>query len=186
MDSVTVSGLFCDLIIPLGWFQQSDSNIDNSISRHKENYNRLQIVLGMDDHYSRDLHEEESGLTAEIQRLDFKINVVLSLVSQLITTRSELPKTVGVSLSYGSLSFETEVDSWSSGMIQTFELFLDVRYPMPLIFNGRVESVENRPDNTFIISVALEPFFEEFKELLEKYIFRCHRRHIAKLKKTTI
>ncbi len=186
MENTTTGGLSCDLIVPLGWFQRSASSEGDCSSRHKENFNRLQIVLGMDDHYSRDIHEEESGLTAEIQRLDFKINVVLGLVAQLVTARSEFPRSVSLSLGAGMLNFEIERNVLSSGMALTFELFLDVRYPMPVIFNGRIESVESKTDQISTIKVVLEVFPDEFKELLEKYIFRCHRRHVARLKKSNI
>lgn len=176
------SGLFCALNIPLGWSQMMGEEGSSSVTLSQENINRLQVILGLDDYSSRDLHDEETGLAAEIQRLDFKINIILGLVAQLVTVRSELPAPVHVTLSANLLVFEPFENRPPEGAMLALELFLDKRYPFPLVLRGRVESAPQSLE----INVMLEPFSAAFQELLEKYIFRCHRRHIARLKKSSV
>lgn len=176
------SGLFCDLNIPFCWSQITSEEANNFGNLSQENINRLHTILGLDDGYSRDLHDEEAGLAAEIQRLDFKINIILGMVAQLVSVRSELPPAVSVTLSAENLIFESTVNTPPQGAMLALELFLDKRYPFPLVFHGRVEAVPH----TAGINVILEPSPPVFQELLEKYIFRCHRRHIASLRKNTV
>lgn len=182
MAEITVSGLSCDLNVPFSWSPMSGYKGCGAAVLAQENINRLQVILGLDDYSSHDLHDDEKGLAAEIQRLDFKINIILGLVAQLVTARSELPAPVHVTLSANLLVFETSENRPPKGAMLALELFLDKRYPFPLVLRGRVESAPQSLE----INVMLEPFSAAFQELLEKYIFRCHRRHIARLKKSSV
>lgn len=186
MDSTVTGGLFCNLVIPFGWYPQTGSESDSVTTVERKNVERLQVIFGMDDHCSRESHEEEPGLSAEIQRLDFKINIILGLVAQLVERRSELPPPLPVALSTKALYVDFGRDAPPCGEMLTLELFLDSRYPFPLVFNGKVEATEGDFSQVGRASVLLEPLPSDFQELLEKYIFRCHRRHIANLKKNTI
>ncbi len=182
MTEMAVNGLFCNLNIPLGWSQMTGEVEINPVALAQENINRLQVILGLDDYSSRDLHDEETGLAAEIQRLDFKINIILGLVAQLATVRNELPTSVPVTLSADVLNFELSGNSPPQGAMLALELFLDKRYPFPLVFHGRVDTAFECSG----VNVILVPFPTAFQELLEKYIFRCHRRHIARLKNNSL
>lgn len=182
MAEITVSGLSCDLNIPFSWSQMSVDMGCGAAVLAQENINRLQVILGLDDYSSHDVHDDEKGLAAEIQRLDFKINIILGLVAQLVTTRSELPLPVPVTLSADILVFNSSENVPPQGAMVALQLFLDKRYPFPLVFHGRVETVAHAAGT----NVILEPSPPVFQELLEKYIFRCHRRHIASLKKNTV
>lgn len=180
MSEISVSGLSCQLSLPLSWSVMADEAAPLSQAVEQQNLNRLHIILGLDDSSLRELHEEESGLVAEIQRLDFKINIVLELVSHLVTAGRALPEAVSATLSHGALVWESGKDVPPQGARIELELFFDLRFPFPLVLHGRVESLDSQSSK---VTVVFDPFPESIQEMLEKYVFRCHRRHIARLKK---
>lgn len=177
-----LGGLSCKLNLPLRWSQQmaAESSVDE-----QNNLSRMQIILSLDDS-SRELQDADSDVAAEIHRLDFKINMILEMVAHLVTVGEGLPATLSVTLSPDHLVFDTTAEPPSQGLSVTLELFPDPRFPFPLLLPGKVAAVESLTSRSSRVRVVFAPFYEPFQELLEKYIFRCHRRHIARLKKSAI
>jgi hypothetical protein len=185
-----LGGLSCKADLPLRWSLLPDNKQETSAaekgglsqSSEQNNLNRLQVILGLDES-ARELHEDDSGVAAEIQRLDFKMNVLLELVSCLITTDREGIETCSVSLSPRLILWDAWQEPPPEGARITVELFLDLRFPFPLILHGCVAALSGSAPCQ--VRVVLDPFSEALQEMLEKFIFRCHRRHIARLKKSS-
>lgn len=190
MSEITeLGGLSCKFNLPLSWSVLPDTAADvqgdYSQTAEQNNLNRLQVILGLDD-TSRDFHEDESGVAAEIQRLDFKINILLEMVSHLVTAGQGVPEPLSVTLSSRHLLWESCNEAPPQGERVAVTLFLDLRFPFPLVLHGRVESVAGEIPQSCKVRVVLDPCSESLQEMLDKYIFRCHRRHIARLKKSGV
>lgn len=171
-------GLSCRVSLPLAW---SPLTAESGVGE-QSNPGRLQIILGLDDS-SRDLQDGESDLAVEIQRLDFKINMILEMVSHLVTMGRPLPPAHEITLSSGHLIFETAHEPPRQGMALAVELFPEPRFPFPLVLTGRAVTIDSDSRGGSRITVLFDPFPEPFQGLFEKYIFRCHRRHVARMKK---
>jgi hypothetical protein len=180
-----LGGLSCTLELPLGWSLLAVGEGGYSQSTEQKNFNRLQVILGLDES-PRELHEEESGVAAEIQRLDFKINILLEMVSHLVTVGKSSPEPLSFTLSSQLLLWDSCKEVPPQGARVAVDLFLDPRFPFPLVLQGRVDAVERVTPSSCKVRVVLDPCSESLQEMLEKYIFRCHRRHIARLKKSAV
>lgn len=183
MSEAAVSGLSCQLNLPLAWTLIQEGGYPPAIEQN--NLSRLQIILGLDD-ASRDLGDDDSDIAAEIQRLDFKINIVLELVAQLVVSGRQRPATVPVTLNPSWVVFGSADDAPSPGARVAIELYLDQRFPFPFVLHGVADSVDKDASGSRCSKVVLEPFSDSVQELFEKYIFRCHRRHVARLKKSAL
>ncbi len=182
----STSGLSCQLTFPLRCYLTVAGQGDSAQLLEQKNINRFQAILGLGEATSREFHEEDGGVVAEIHRLDFKINIVLELVSQLVAAGKDLPEPVSATLSSNTLIWVSSDNPPPQGAGVTLELYLDLRFLFPVIFQGRVKSLECFSPHASKIGVVFDPLPEPLQVMLEKYIFRCHRRHIAKLKKSTI
>ena len=146
------------------------------------NINRLNIILNLNETHPHDLDEESPGLAREFQRIDLKINVILEMVGQLILQGGTLPEPVSINLNPHYIEWHESASSLELDQRVKLELFPDMRVPFPLVFCGKIESIsaaDNKQDN---IKIRLDPLDEPFLELLEKYIFRCHRRDVARMR----
>lgn len=184
MSEAETGGLSCKLNLPLKWYSLAESDAVHAQTAEQNNLSRLHTILGLDDS-ARELHEDDSGVAAELQRLDFKINTVLELVAQLVVARGALPDPVAVTLTPALLSFDLSRDLPAPGERVVVELFLDPRFPFPLILRGWVASVVAADLPDYSVRVVFDTLSESLREMLEKYIFRCHRRHIARRKKNS-
>lgn len=184
MSEAEAGGLSCKLNLPLKWSSLAEGGAVYTQTAEQNNLSRLHTILGLDD-AARESHEDDSGVAAELQRLDFKINTVLELVAQLVVSREALPDPVAVTLTPAILSFDLTHDLPAPGETVVLDLFLDPRFPFPLILRGKIESVMAVDPPRYSVRVVLDPLSDPLQEMFEKYIFRCHRRHIARLKKNS-
>ncbi len=169
----------CPLNVPFEW--QVIAEGDDIASAHEgNNFSRLQVIQGLEE-VSSESFDEFPGLASEIQRIDFKMNVLLELVGVIATKELMIPPSVSILLSSSAVQWQTP-QSLKEGVRLQLELFLEMRFPFSLVFSGRVETVTQAEGENSVV-VNLDPQSERVQELLDKYIFRCHRRHIARMKR---
>jgi len=180
-ESSKHSSLSCELIIPFSW-AVTDGMDDNALVLiDADNYSRLQIIQGLEESVS-DALDELPGLAQEIQRMDSKINVLLELVAHIATQDSGLPRATSLVLGADFIQWVSQRPTPELGSELRMELFLERRFPFPLVFSGVVELVSPHHSAAQVL-VKLHSMSGGMQELLEKFIFRCHRRHIARMKR---
>ena len=180
--SEQIDALTCKLTLPIKCTPLELDEVLQMDVITQANINRLNLIINLDEAHNRDLDEESPGLAREFQRIDLKINTILEMVGQLVLQGNVLPEPA-------SLIFNPYYVEWqeSDALLKRdqrvqLELFADMRLPFPLVFHGKVESISPADNNQNNIQVRLDPFDEPFLELLEKYIFRCHRRQVARMR----
>ena len=121
--------------------------------------------------------EEEGAISAEIERLDRKINLVLDLVSQLVYQQLEIPKRCRVTISAKGLAWQESAPP-QVGDVVFVRAYIQHGTPKPLCFYGEVVSTEqDRQNGTCRVRyVGLSSAVENW---LDKLIFRHHRREVA-------
>ncbi|ALP52668.1 hypothetical protein Tel_05620 [Candidatus Tenderia electrophaga] len=181
-EASELSGLFCELSIPFEWTAADKADTATAVTPAEElaNQNCLKIVLGLDD-VSHDANDDVLEVSYELQRLDFKVNVILELVGQLVSQNLSLPARHAVKLGPSSIRWRTQASPAEVGQRLRLKLFPDQRFPFPLCLRGRVATLE-QVEQDWEIRLELDQMHEYTQDLLEKYIFRCHRRHIARMK----
>lgn len=134
------------------------------------NEETLRVILSLDDHHTETVEESELG--PELARIEMRLNLVLELVSQVLAQQLALPRALLVTLSARAATWKAAEPL--AAVPGVLELYVSTRYPRPLQLpalltvkaNGTVEAV----------FTDLGPAAQE---LLERLIFRHHRRQIA-------
>lgn len=134
---------------------------------HEENEKNLRIILALSEYPPE--HSEEFAA------LDFKINIVLELLADLVTHQRTLPPPAEVRLGADGLAWVSPDDNCPGvGDKITVSLYLNPGYPRPLVLQG---TVENCADGRCQMIFSDQP--DGVQVILEKYIFQQHRRQIA-------
>ena len=141
------------------------------------NWEHLQVIAGLDDHGPESL-DDHPALAQELQRLDFKLNVILDMISRLQGAAGDLPARVPVRLSASHLGFTTTAEI-AVGQMLEIELYLYARYVFPIVLFGTVEGVSADHD-VRSVTVRLSALADDAQALYEKSVFRCHRRQVAR------
>jgi hypothetical protein len=119
---------------------------------------------------------EDSPLGRELSRLDAKINLVLLLLGDLRREKPMPPKKPAI-LSARELAWQ-EPDPPSAGERIGIEMFLNIRYPCPLRLQLQVDTMGS-DGWAKGVWVNMDPLLQE---QLQQYIFRAHRRKLARQK----
>ena len=138
----------------------------------------LRSVSAMEEYRSSVVQDDQLGVEADIARLDNKLNVLLSMVSELIKKEHDIPEAVPVLLSVQAIEWWSEKEPMLGENIQ-LELYINNSYPTPLLLSGKVEMVENLEEGIFHVVVNFMGMNEAVTDQFEKFIFRHHRRGVA-------
>jgi hypothetical protein len=170
-------GLSLEQSLPVRWLLLEKPPVSEELAEAEgHNVELLRVVSGLDE-YAPDLSDQEPAVAHELQRLDFKLNVLLRLVGQVYIRLSPIPPDVTVRLS--SEAFEWDcLETLPKDGILRFEIYLNRRYPLPLIAFGHIDAIATIP-NGYRIRTRFLDMGGSVREGLEKIIFQHHRRHVA-------
>lgn len=134
----------------------------------------LRMVAALDEMHI-DTHEEP-GHTHDIARLEFKINMLMDLVGQLLERQLELPPRRHVCINATGMQIDvSEQDTIEPGQLLRLSVFFIEAYPRPVDLFVSISSVS--PHHT--VSGQVLALSESVQDLLERLIFRQHRRNVA-------
>lgn len=169
------SGVACEAPLALRWAQIGPLTDAEFLSMALSNEERLRVINGIDE-FQVESEEDVMEIAVQLQRLEFKINLALDMLSELLLGRAAVPSPTMVSLSPTHLIWHASPAPTVSQYLRA-DLFLHRRYPFPISLTGKVAAVEGDR-----VELTLDPQPDSVKLLLEKFIFRCHRRQIARLR----
>lgn len=153
------------------------------IALEESNLDVLRTLLMLGDYRSE--HGEEPGNTAqELARMDFKLNLVLDLVGEVLSYYHDQPPRVLVRLGMRGVEWEA-AEAPAPGTLVSIDLYLSSRYPRALRVLGRVRSVTPLQQGARTV-VMFEDIGEAVQDVLEKIIFRHHRRRIAHARRSAL
>jgi hypothetical protein len=136
------------------------------------NEETLRVILSFDEHHV-EASDENPEFAHEIQRLETKINLILELVSQVLARQLHLPEALPVRLSAHEIEWQTATAP-ATGSSVLLEIYVCTRYPRPLLLPATVQGFAGGR-----VRAVFDDLGESVQELLEKLIFRHHRRQIA-------
>lgn len=143
----------------------------------RDNVVLLQGVLLVDEQPIIEHDEELSALGQELQRIDHKLNLVLELLSQTLRSWRKLPDPVAVRITADAVQWEAAEGPPEDSAVLV-KLYMNPAVPNPLVVWGTVCSRFVR-DGSGWSEVRFEQLDTQVQELLEKVVFRQHRRQIA-------
>ncbi len=117
--------------------------------------------------------DEHQAQHSELMRLELKLNFLMDLVGQVLTTQLELPVRRKVRLGARGLSWSSE-KAVAVGGLYRVDLYLKPNLPRPLVLFGRIKALEGD-----VVTATFEGISDAVQDGLDKFIFRHHRRAVA-------
>jgi hypothetical protein len=174
-------GLIHEAELPMRWSIVEAKPTGSEVSRAwRRNGQLLQILLASEDHKSS-LLDEQGERSQELQRVEAKLDLLLALVSELVREERAPGQELPLKLGAGGLSWMGSGAAPAPGQYVWIELALDPFLPGPLPLPAKVLEVEKGLE-VFTVLAAFVGQDEELRELLQKVLFRYHRRTVARIK----
>jgi hypothetical protein len=137
----------------------------------------LQAAVAMEEHPARDKNEDLGPLAGELARMDFKLNLVLQLLSRLVH-REPMPPPRPVQFNALGASWTLSGPAPTVGSHGLLRIQLRSSLPQPLELPAEVAGVDGMN-----IKVRFPELSEAVAELIQRLAFLRHRRHIAGVRK---
>jgi hypothetical protein len=147
------------------------------IGLEESNILLLQACISVEEHPARDKNEDLGPLAGEIARLDFKLNLVMQLLSKLVAKHKMPPATTinfnGIGASWTCVGNPPRVGA--DGLLR---VQLRSTLPQPLELPAEVVGVDGST-----AKVKFPGLSEALVELIQRLAFLRHRRQIADVRK---
>jgi hypothetical protein len=161
-------------VMPAAWLPGKPGPRD--LERFAEGNLRLvQAALALQDQPRGEKSEENTSYSADIQRLDMKVNLLLDLMGRLLRANQPVPSAKQVRFnSHGAIVNDRDaaVVSGSEGVL---EIHLLECLPEPLRLAGEVVGMAGEG----AYKIKFPPLGETLSDSIEKLAFRRHRRTVA-------
>jgi hypothetical protein len=175
------NGLIIEDKYPLTWRRLDEAPTSSELTRlFSHNCQILNVLLSLDEK-DHAFEAEQDALTREIKLLDDKLNLVLNMLGQLLARESNLPTALPVCLGPKGLQYLLPAERTAppeSGHLYQLDVFLDSRFPQPVSLVCKM-SLEGNSEAGNLLLAIFQDVGLGVEELLEKFIFRHHRRTIA-------
>ena len=160
-------------VLPVGWAPLSggmDAAVAASVT--ERNVRLLQALAAIEDHGTSEKPDESAP---DLTRLDFKINLLLDLVGQLVVANRPRPAAVAIRFNSQGALWRTSAPLPTAGAQGVVEIHLRDFLAEPLRLVGTLTQVSADGE----VTVRFAPVGEPLADLLERLIFRHHRRQVA-------
>lgn len=178
-----IEGLVYEDKLPLRWTPLAELPAYLELSKYNyQNSQILQVLLSM-DHPSHEIDGDIPALTHDLERLDGKLNLLLGMVGQLLGQTTVLPPVVPLGLGGRELVFVVSPEPGSKPLpagpsLAKIDLFLNLQFPSPLCLVTEIHQIDTLDTQPWAQARYLETD-TKLLDLLEKFIFRQHRRSVA-------
>jgi hypothetical protein len=137
----------------------------------------LQACVAMEEHPARDKNEDLGPLAGELARMDFKLSLVLQLLSRLVQ-REPMPAPCPVQFNALGASWTPLGMPPALGSHGLLRIQLRSSLPQPLELPAEVAALDGAT-----VKVRFPHLSEAIAELIQRLAFLRHRRHIAGVRK---
>ena len=121
--------------------------------------------------------EESSALVHELQRLEYKLNVLLRITADLAAQAKRLSAPQRVRLSARALEW-FDAPQVARGDVGLLHIYINRTLPQPLKIPCVVAG-ERVQDGTRVAQLGFRDLSDAVVDMIEKLIFRHHRRRVA-------
>jgi hypothetical protein len=161
--------------LPVSWSGRQEGDLLPPADNNLELLHCINL-LGEQLHTKLD---DESELDSALMRVEAKLDMVLGLLSTMIKRELDIPAASNVRLTAKGVEWtcndrapEIDESIWIS-------LYMDPRLPAALLLPAKVVSVDKSTDGDCVVVCRFTQVEEGVQQLLEKMIFRHHRRQVA-------
>lgn len=164
--------------VPVQWEKLDQPPSEAKLAILNEENERLLRYVGSLDEY---LHENKDGepLAHDVARLEFKVNMLMEMVSQVLAQRLELPAPSRIEMKASGIACLMP-EAPKEGQYFQLSVYLNRQYLKPLVVCGRVVGTEAAGGGGgWPVVCMFEGLSEIVRDHLERLIFRQHRRMVA-------
>jgi hypothetical protein len=140
-----------------------------------QNLRLLQACAALDEGMPRENREDLTHIQIELERIDYKVNLLLELVGQLVGAMHTRPEMTRVRFNGMGASFVMRESQPATNSFGLLRIHLPGPLPQPLALLARVVSLE--PDG--VVKVRFLPLPDAVVDQIDKLAFRRHRRKVA-------
>lgn len=178
-DAFFGDGLIFEESLPIA-FATGPALSPGSLTRlNADNHQLLAAEASLDDMRIHEaLKDESQALLHELQRLEFKLNVLLRLTADLARRNNSLPAARWVRFSATGLEW-SGADAPAVGSSGVLDLYINPTLPQPLKLPVSVVGDVKNPLHGDAAQMQFTGLSAPVVDLIEKLIFRHHRRLIA-------
>ncbi|MBI1194587.1 MAG: hypothetical protein GC138_01895 [Gammaproteobacteria bacterium] len=169
-------------VIPVQWERLDGPPPEATFAVLNEENERLLRYMSSLDEYMHEGKDAEP-LAHDVARLEFKVNMLMEMVSQVLAQRLELPAPSAVEMKSNGISCVMP-EAPEQGRYFQLAVYLNRQYLKPLVVCGRVAGVEKATDGVWKVVCTFEGLSDIVRDHLERMIFRQHRRMVALLHQT--
>ena len=164
-------------VLPVAWRALAAlPNADLAQSTAERNLQILHAWDAMQEHGPAvEKPDENSPYSADLIRLERKINLLLDLVGQILSSNRPRPAPTAIRFNALGAAWRSAAPLPEAGAQGMLEVYLHESLAEPLRLPGRITSVT--PDG--VVKSRFVPLGEPVADLIEKLAFRRHRRQIA-------
>lgn len=175
-DDSLGEGLIFKALLPITWTPLGSPLTDQQVSQLNASNEKVLNTIAALEEYPLEPADTHTSHGHELARLDFKVNLLMDLVSQMLSKHLQLPSPIPVSIDARGIS-------WTASQLDNVPkiestilicVYLNSDYPRAVEIPCRILSVDERN-----IRAEYLPLGDTVQEALEKLIFRHHRRSIA-------
>ncbi len=159
-------------VLPVNWAPLAGSMDTAAVSFTERNVRLLQALAAIEDHGVSDKPDESAP---DLTRLDFKINLLLDLVGQLVVANRPRPAALAIRFNSQGARWQASAPLPAAGTLGVAEIHLRDFLAEPLRLVGTLTQVSADGE----VTVRFAPVGEALADLLERLIFRHHRRQVA-------
>jgi len=174
-ESFLGGGLVFDELLPLAWVPGPLPQGLEVARLNADNHQLLGAESSLDEvRVSEALKDESPALLHELQRLEYKLNILLRLTADLAARSAPLPPVQTVQLGAHGLEW-TGAAAPAVGLTGLLQLYINPALPQPLKIPCVVVG-ERMRDSQRVAQLQFRELSEAVVDTLEKLIFRHHRR----------
>jgi len=177
-ESFLGDGLIFEESLPVAWSPGALADGLLLARLNADNHQLLGAESSLDEvRVHEALKDESPALLHELQRLEYKVNILLRLVGELALRSSGLPAAQRVRMSARALEWFGEPGS-PAGATGLLSIYINPALPQPLRIPCVVAG-DRIVDHSRATQLRFAGLSEPVVDMLEKLIFRHHRRLVA-------
>lgn len=179
-DPDFTDGLHFDAHLPLAFEEQDAEPLPETLARlNADNLQVLQADASLaESHRPVDAKDEERPWLADLARLEFKLDVLLGTLGRLLARDAALPAVTPLRMYAGGVEWLARDRRPVTGAAGRVTLYVNPAFPQPLVLHGRVTGYRSDAQGLWV-QCAFLGLAPAVVELLEKLVFRQHRRQVA-------
>ncbi len=163
--------------VPFEWSRlESEPSVGRLSAMLSSNERLLRHIASLDDVHHEADDEDLAGLGPGLARLEFKVNILMEMVSAVLAHQLTLPARTEIRLGSHNLIWRSSGTDPSPGERAIVRLFMNSQYPHPLELIGTIERVDAERRE---VTMHYDRLPDAMQDQLEKLIFRQHRRLIS-------